>query len=286
MRTPDPVQPVAALSAGHPSRGISPTGDDWDRHWADMHAAAEKNPAQLFRRQILIDLLRQRRQAAGVPLRLLDIGCGTGDFAVTYRDSFPDGEYLGLDVSAVGIEVCRAKVPGFRFQRQDLVHPGPVEPADRGWATAAVCSEVLEHLDDPVGFLKNALPYLAPGAALLITVPGGPISAFDRHIGHRQHFTNQQLARLIEQAGFQPLQIWGSGFPFYNLYRLTVILRGRKLVSDVSQSTQSIPLAARAVMSIFGILFRFNRRYSQAGWQRVALCQAPGTAPPRTHSSR
>jgi len=276
MLTPDPPPPVRAAPPGTPHSSVPVTGDDWDRHWSDMHAAAEKNPAQLFRREILVDLLQRRLTTVGGPLRLLDIGCGTGDFALTYRAAFPEGEYLGLDVSAVGIEVCRNKVPGFAFHRQDLVTPHPVEPAHRGWATAAVCSEVLEHLDDPVRFLENVRPYLAPEAALLITVPGGPISEFDRHIGHRQHFTQEQLAQLVRQAGFQPLAIWGSGFPFYNLYRLTVILRGKKLVEDVSRPTQQIPLAAKVVMSIFGLLFKFNRRYSQAGWQRVALCQYPG----------
>ncbi len=31
--------------------------------------------------------------------------------------------------------------------------------------------------------------YLAPGCRLVVTVPGGPRSAFDRHIGHRRHFS-------------------------------------------------------------------------------------------------
>ena len=42
-----------------------------------------------------------------------------------------------------------------------------------GWATDAVCSEVLEHVDSPVLFLQAARPWLADGSRLIVTVPGG-----------------------------------------------------------------------------------------------------------------
>ena len=86
------------------------------------------------------------------------------------------------------------------------------------WATHAVCSEVLEHVDDPVAFLKRARDYLAPGARLIVTVPGGPMSAFDRHIGHRQHFDRLKIRSMLEQAGYSVERTYLAGFPFFNLY--------------------------------------------------------------------
>ena len=246
-------------------------GDDWDKHWATMHAAAGLNPAQDFRRRLLLAHLAQICPAGHEPLRLLDVGCGTGDFALSFHKAFPGSQYLGIDVSQAGIEICRQKVPGARFQQQDLTNPSPIDVADQGWATVAICSEVLEHLDQPELILTHIKPYLAPSSVLLITVPGGPMSAFDKHIGHRQHFSITGLKSLLEKSGYTRCKIWGAGFPFFNLYRLVVILRGQKLVNDASQADQPMSLAARLVMSLFGILFRLNLNRSRLGWQRFAV---------------
>lgn len=258
------------------------SGDDWDDHWSGMHGSARLNPAQDFRRRLLLDHLRRLFPESGGPLRLLDVGCGTGDFARDFREAFPRGEYLGIDVSAVGVEICRRKVPSAAFERQDLLDPEPVEPRWQSWATAAVCSEVLEHVDDPASILENVKPYLAPGASLIVTVPGGPMSAFDHHIGHRRHFTNADVRALLERSGYVVRGTWGAGFPFFNLYRLTVIARGKKLVEDVSKPEEVLSPASRAVMRAYGVLFRLNRYRSKRGWQRVALATAgPDLSPKR-----
>ena len=119
----------------------------------------------------------------------------------------------------------------------------------RGWATHAVCSEVLEHLDDPEAMLANVRPFLAPGCKLVITVPAGPRSAFDKHIGHRAHFTTTRLERTLRAAGLDVVDLRGAGFPFFNLYRLAVVLRGKKLIEDGADHGQAnLPLAARATI--------------------------------------
>ena len=246
-------------------------GDDWDRHWSDMHAAAGLNPAQDYRRRLLLAELRGWFAGSADTIRLLDVGCGTGDFALVFQKAFTEGQYLGLDVSRVGTEICRTKVPAARFETVDLTQPGPMSIGNLGWANAVVCSEVLEHLDEPLKVIQHMKPYLARNALILITVPGGPMSAFDKHIGHRRHFTNQELKTLLESAGYQVLAVWGSGFPFFNLYRRVVIARGQKLVDDASKPNSPMSPLARLVMAAFGLLFRFNLSHSKAGWQRLAV---------------
>ena len=132
---------------------------------------------------------------------------------------------------------------------------------------------MLEHLDEPEALLTNAIPYLAPGCVLLVTVPGGPMSAFDRHIGHRKHYGPKELRRLLERAGFEVERVTGAGFPFFNLYRLVVILRGRRLVAEAAAGETSIP--ARLVMAGFGFLFNLNLDASRWGWQTVAYARLP-----------
>jgi SAM-dependent methyltransferase len=251
-----------------------------------MHLAARLNPARDFRDRLVLDHLRRLLPADGSRPRLLDIGCGTGDFVRLFRNTFPHAECVGVDGSSVGVEICRRRVPGAVFIHEDLMLGGPPDRKYQGWATAAVCSEVLEHADEPERILENVKTYLAEGAPLIITVPGGPMSAFDRHIGHRQHFSNRCLAALLERSGYRVEGVWGAGFPFFNLYRLTVIGRSKRLVADVSRPDGTLSLPARLVMALFRALFRFNSYRSKLGWQRVAVATlatppGPPSAPER-----
>jgi SAM-dependent methyltransferase len=214
--------------------------------------------------------------ADGSPRRVLDIGAGTGDLALTLRESYPDAEIAGTDLSDAGLELARQKVPSAHFFVRDLLETEEPPAEFWGWATHAVCSEVLEHVDDPARLLANAIPYLAPGCRLVITVPGGPISAFDRHIGHRRHYRPAELRQLLERAGFQVELATGAGFPFFNLYRLVVILRGRRLIRDAEAADTSAP--ALLVMRLFGLLFRLNLDSSGWGWQTVACARLSGGA--------
>src|SRR5437773_1070670 len=78
------------------------------------------------------------------------------------------------------------------------------------WATHAVCSEVIEHVDDPRRLLSSARAYMSPGCKLVLTAPGGPMSAFDRHIGHRRHWDPRDIKTLLLDAGFLPEHVTGA----------------------------------------------------------------------------
>jgi len=249
--------------------------DDWDQHWRDYSAAAERNPAQRYRRQIVCDLLR-RSQCSG-RARILDIGSGQGDLARDLREAFPCAELAGVELSAAGVAEAARKLPGASFLQRDLLDPGGDPGHLHRWAQFAVCAEVLEHLDDPVLFLKNAGRYLAAGCTLVVTVPGGPQSEFDRHIGHRRHFTPRMLRALLEESGFMVHLATAAGFPFFNLYRIAVILRGKRLIADVrcGPATSSSRLA-RVVMRAFGPLFSWNLFDSTRGWQTIAIAEWQG----------
>ncbi len=187
--------------------------------------------------------------------------------------AIPGAELLGLELGASGIEQARRKAPGARFQQADLLQPQD-PPADLvGWGTHATCTEVLEHLEDPSLFLRNASVYLRPGARVVITVPAGPRSAFDRYIGHRRHFTRSSLADVITGGGLRVERVMATGFPFFNLYRLLVVARGEKLIEDVKQGNDNA--AAGAAYKVFDRLFRLNLNGTPAGWQLVAVATVP-----------
>ncbi|HEV2350763.1 MAG TPA: class I SAM-dependent methyltransferase [Terriglobia bacterium] len=242
--------------------------DNWDRHWDDYNQSAQVNPALAYRRRVIFSLLGLRGSGRGV--RLLDIGSGQGDMAVAVRARFPSAEILGLELSQAGVEISRRKVPDAQFVQRNLLDNITPPQDQRGWATHAVCSEVIEHVDDPCQLLKSAREYMGPGCLLVVTAPGGPMSAFDRHIGHRKHFRPSEIDPLLRQAGYETERVMGAGFPFFNLYRGLVVLRGKKLIEDASVGRgQHVPLPARAAMAVFHQLFRLNLESCRWGWQMV-----------------
>ena len=102
------------------------------------------------------------------------------------------------------------------------------------------------------------------------------MSAFDRVIGHRQHFTRDSIQKVLDAAGFETQRVYMAGFPFFNLYRLTVIARGQKLADDVKAGQQgAASRLASAVMAVFRFLFRANILDTPFGWQVVAVARNP-----------
>jgi SAM-dependent methyltransferase len=64
--------------------------------------------------------------------------------------------------------------------------------------------DVLEHIDDDLGFLKRLRALLTPGARLYITVPAFQAlwSSHDVQVGHFRRYTAASLARRVEASGF------------------------------------------------------------------------------------
>ncbi|MGA9112885.1 MAG: class I SAM-dependent methyltransferase [Candidatus Dormiibacterota bacterium] len=223
-------------------------------------------------RLVLRCLALRNRQA-----RVVDLGSGQGVLASLIVRSHPQTSLLGLELSATGVSLSQARAPAARFLQWDLLG-GQSPPLEWSrWATDAVCSEVLEHVDEPDRLLRNARKFLAPGCRLVVTVPGGPRSEFDLHIGHRRHYDPGALGRLLEDTGFEGVVTFGAGFPFFNLYRLAVVARGRRLIEDVAVHDEDSSLSAsvRITMRAFDHLLRLNLDGTPWGWQIAGVARVP-----------
>jgi SAM-dependent methyltransferase len=218
----------------------------------------------------------------GCPPRaqIVDIGSGLGELAVVVATAYPEAEVRGFEYSAAGVELSRTTVSsagiGARvsFTQKDLLRPLDIDDSERHWATVGICSEVLEHVDFPDVLLANAKELLAPGCRLIVTVPGGPRTAFDKHIGHRKHFTEQSLRDVLVTSGFEVLKIRRAGFPFFDLYKLVVLLRGKALIHEFDEGDSSPPSRlASAMLRFFDAAFHWNMASSPFGWQLVAVAQ-------------
>jgi 2-polyprenyl-3-methyl-5-hydroxy-6-metoxy-1,4-benzoquinol methylase len=101
--------------------------------------------------------------------RVLDVGCGNG---VISRHLGRSGfQVTGIDVSEKTIDIARSirPLPNVQFIRksaEDLVAEGVRYDA-------IICSEVLEHLDNPGALLDVLHASLSDAGKLIVTVPNG-----------------------------------------------------------------------------------------------------------------
>jgi hypothetical protein len=97
------------------------------------------------------------------------------------------------------------------------------------------------------------------------------MNAFYQHIGHRKHYSPAELAALLDRSGFAVESTFGAGFPFFNLFRLLLTIRGPRFISDVSGKPSMV---VRIASRIFELLFRLNS--SRVGWQTFAVARYRG----------
>jgi 2-polyprenyl-6-hydroxyphenyl methylase/3-demethylubiquinone-9 3-methyltransferase len=152
---------------------------------------------------------------------VLDLGCGNGAFgALLAREGY---EVTGLDPSASGIEIARARGGG-SFMQYDLNEPLPARHAGR--YDAVVALEVIEHLLLPRRLMERALAALRPGGLLVLSTPYhgylknlalALAGAFDAHwhplrdYGHVKFFSRRTLGALFEEYGLEELEFATAG---------------------------------------------------------------------------
>lgn len=110
-------------------------------------------------------------QRLGTPsLSILDFGCGTGDH-VTYPLACLGHRLLGVDMHEPSVQEAQRRYP-----LPNLVfRTGHLESLIREGLRfdLIVCSEVLEHLHQPLDGLRLMRQLLKPNGALIITTPNG-----------------------------------------------------------------------------------------------------------------
>ena len=101
---------------------------------------------------------------------VVDVGCGFGSACVAA--GLHGAAVIGIDIEPVLIEKVTERmksVPAKSFR--GVVNDAHVIPLDDATASVVICTEVLEHVDDPSAMLAELVRIGRPGAQYLITVP-------------------------------------------------------------------------------------------------------------------
>ena len=103
-----------------------------------------------------------------IPRRVMDVGCGAGDFAIAYLTVRPRPDVLTLaDPAAAMLHAAHARLHGAADQvllLQAAVGYLPTHPAQ----DLILCAHVIDHCPDPVHALRMLAQSLAPGGAVIL----------------------------------------------------------------------------------------------------------------------
>lgn len=153
------------------------------------------------------------------PHRILDAGCEDATFVYWLADRFPSATVVGVDIDEAVISACRDSRPSRYRDRVDFVAT-PFAGLERGAFDLISAFDVLEHIHDDIGALRELHRALRPGGTLLVHVPRdqwtdhrGRVSriadedAWQVNAGHvRSGYSPEGLRSLVELAGFQVLE--------------------------------------------------------------------------------
>ncbi len=185
--------------------------------------------------------------------KVLDVGCGYGWFVSAALQRGYDAH--GLDVSQRAVEIGNARHPG-RF------HCGSIDevPALRDQRFDVIfLSHLIEHITEPLGFLKSLAAHLTERGILVMVTPN--ISSLLSRVSgkrwvsfklpeHVAYYHPGTIRRLYEQAGMRVVAVDSA----YQHYRLPFVAQKlRKLLHPVSRlvpSVESLPIVRDQVVRI------------------------------------
>jgi SAM-dependent methyltransferase len=120
--------------------------------------------------------------------RVLDIGCGIGDFLTFRRRT------VGVDVNPKLISYCRER------GLEAYVMPIDKLPFEDKSFEGAILDNVLEHLADPRPLLTEARRIIKPGGTFVIGVPG--TAGYKSDPDHKVYYDETKLRERLQKAGF------------------------------------------------------------------------------------
>jgi SAM-dependent methyltransferase len=162
------------------------------------HRAEDRHWWYRGRREVLDRVICELRLPA--PARILDAGCGSGRNMVELARH---GAVSGVELSSASVELARARNAGEVVAGSVLEMPFESDSFD-----LAVCLDVIEHLADDVGALRELRRVVAPGGLLLVTVPAYQWlwSGHDEVNHHHRRYNRRSLERAAAGAGWEKVR--------------------------------------------------------------------------------
>jgi SAM-dependent methyltransferase len=140
-----------------------------------------------------------------VQTKVLEIGAGMGNLTRTLDQGRQ--RYIASDIDREHLSRLQT-----RLQHHLNVEVRPCDLSNSadfqqlaGAVDTVICLNVLEHMEDDLGALRNIYNALSPGGRAIVLVPCGQevYGQLDVILGHFRRYSDSQLRSRFEQAGFE-----------------------------------------------------------------------------------
>jgi SAM-dependent methyltransferase len=216
---------VFPIIDGIPSLVIHPTAvDSFDASAFEfLFRMEQKHFWHVGRRELILDIMK-RNIPRLAKSRMLEVGCGNGSILAFLRKNSVEVE--GGDIFMEGLAFCRQRVNSVPLYQLDVM----ALPFRNEFDVVGLF-DVLEHIDDDAGALREINQALKRRGMLLVTVPAHSYlwSYFDIRSGHKRRYERDELIVKIKQAGFSINKI--SYYMFF-LFPVLAIIR---LIGNIKQ---------------------------------------------------
>jgi glycosyltransferase involved in cell wall biosynthesis len=136
---------------------------------------------------------------------VLEIGAGMGNLTRLLLRGRK--RYIATDLDREHLERLRNRLsqrPNLETAELDAARPED-QPRYHSQMDTVVCLNVLEHIEDDLGALRNFRAMLQNGGRVIILVPAGQsiYNSLDRELGHFRRYSEDQLRQRMTEAGFE-----------------------------------------------------------------------------------
>lgn len=243
---------------------------EFNRDYYDQLTAGRENywnlmPAPRMRIDSVIAAIRRYKP---LPSSICDFGCGNGVLLGAIREHYPELPLSGIDLSEEQIAHNTQVNPSTNWAAADLTSDEYRFPFEKA-CDVAISSEVIEHLDRPLEYLKNIYASLDRDGLTVLTTQSGPVHATETYVGHVRHWEAAAMKELFTSAGFRELRISNCGYPFHDLSKWAANLRPRLIMQRFGEEEWGP--AQKFTAFVLRFLFRFNS--SRRGYQLVATAR-------------
>jgi SAM-dependent methyltransferase len=179
------------------------------------HRAEDRHWWYQGRRRVLEQAIA--RLALPAQARILDAGCGSGRNMVELAHH---GIVTGVELSGTSLQLAREREAG------EVLEGSVMDmPFDDSSFDLTVSLDVIEHLEDDVGALRELRRVTKPGGALLVTVPAYQWlwSGHDEINHHHRRYNRRALLAAAREGGWQ---LESSTHFNFLLLPVAILLRG------------------------------------------------------------
>lgn len=218
------------------------------------------NPLYLIRRYIAKAIKENASHLNGGVI--IDYGCGSKP----YESFFQCDQYIGVDVETSGHPASGKKA--------DVFFDNGRMPFDDAFADGVLASEVLEHVFDLRGCLRDIHRVLKPGGKLLATCPF--VWPLHEEPYDYARYTPYALERELQSAGFKIIKLEQKGRPIEVLGQMWIVEILPALLPPIPKISRVLSmLISGAVILCCRLLASFGKSKSKLYLSNVILAEKP-----------